>query len=71
MGVFNTAIIENDGTRWGDGVFALEADSQEDAEALAAHIVSDDIVLEVQIMLEAKGVYSATGEMISKLPAHK
>jgi hypothetical protein len=67
-GLFNTAIIENDGTTWGSGIFAIECQSKEEAEDMRAHITSPEIVAEVARMLEAKGTYSFSGVMLSKLP---
>lgn len=71
-GLFNTAIIENIGTRWGSGVFAIDAESEADAKQLEAWLVSAVMQEEVKKLLKLKNdTHSISGPMLSKLPMHK
>ena len=67
-GLFNTAIVENDGTKWGSGIFGMEAWSLEEAKKLERWLVSEEIQKEVSKMLKLKGTYSLSGPMMEKLP---
>lgn len=67
-GLFNTAIVENNGTKWGSGIFALDANSKEEAKKLEQWLVSKEIQQEVAKLLELKNVYSCSGPMMEKLP---
>ena len=70
-GLFNTAIIKNDGTKWGSGAFGLDANSKKEAEKLEQWLVSKEIQTEVQKMLALKNQYSFTGAMMKKLPFYE
>lgn len=67
-GLFNTAIIENTGVKWGSGIFALDANSKDDAIKLEEWLVSDIIKQEVQKLLLLKNTHSFSGPMMEKLP---
>lgn len=67
-GLFNTAIVKNDGTKWGSGIFGLDASSQEEAEILEKWLVSKEIQEEVQRMLTLKNTHTFSGPMMEKLP---
>ena len=67
-GLFNTSIVKNDGTKWGSGIFGLDANSKEEAEKLEQWLVSTEIQEEVQRMLTLKNTHSFSGPMMEKLP---
>jgi hypothetical protein len=67
-GIFNTAIIKNDGTKWSSGIFALDAMSEEEAKTLETWLTTDVIVKEVNKMLLLKNTHSFSGPMMCKLP---
>lgn len=67
-GLFNTAIVKNDGTKWGSGIFGLDASSKEEAEKLEKWLVSDEIQQEVSKMLTLKNTHTFSGPMMGKLP---
>lgn len=67
-GLFNTAIVENDGTKWGSGIFGLDAASKEEAEKLEEWLVSNEIQEEVSKMLTLKNTHTFSGPMMEKLP---
>ena len=67
-GLFNTAIVKNNGTKWGSGIFGLDADSKEEAEKLEQWLVSDTIQDEVKKILKLKNTHSFSGPMMMKLP---
>ena len=67
-GLFNTAIVDNDGTKWGSGIFGLEAWSLEEAKKLERWLVSEEIQTEVSKILKLKDTYSLSGPMMEKLP---
>lgn len=67
-GLFNIAIVENDGTKWGSGIFGLDANSKEEAEKLEKWLVSKEIQTEVQTMLTIKNTHTFSGPMMEKLP---
>ena len=67
-GLFNTAIVENDGTKWGSGIFALDASSKEEAKKLEQWLVSEEMQKEVSKLLALKNVYTFSGPMMEKLP---
>lgn len=67
-GLFNTAIVENNGTKWGSGIFGLDANSIEEAEKLEKWLVSSEIQQEVSKILALKNTYSVSGPMMEKLP---
>jgi hypothetical protein len=67
-GLFNTAIVENNGIKWGSGIFGLDANSKEEAEQLEKWLVSKEIQEEVQRMLTLKNTHTFSGPMMKKLP---
>lgn len=67
-GLFNTAIVKNDGTKWGSGIFGLDASSKTEAEKLEKWLVSKEIQDEVQQMLTLKNTHTFSGPMMEKLP---
>ena len=67
-GLFNTAIVENNGIKWGSGIFGLDANSKEEAEQLEKWLVSKEIQEEVQRMLTLKNTHTFSGPMMRKLP---
>jgi hypothetical protein len=67
-GLFNTAIVKNDGTKWGSGIFGLDASSKEEAEKLEKWLVSDEMQEEVAKLLALKNVYTFSGPMMETLP---
>lgn len=67
-GLFNTTIVKNDGTKWGSGIFGLDASSKEEAEKLEQWVVSKEIQEEVQRMLTLKNTHTFSGPMMEKLP---
>lgn len=67
-GLFNTSIVKNDGTKWGSGIFGLDANSKEEAEKLEQWLVSNEIQEEVQQMLTLKNTHTFSGPMMEKLP---
>lgn len=67
-GLFNTAIVENNGTKWGSGIFGLDANSIEEAEKLEKWLVSSEIQQEVSKILALKNTYTFSGPMMEKLP---
>ena len=67
-GLFNTSIVKNDGTKWGSGIFGLDANSKEEAEKLEQWLVSKEIQDEVQTMLTLKNTHTFSGPMMEKLP---
>jgi hypothetical protein len=70
-GLFNTAVIKNDGILWCHKVLALESSSEDEANKLAEWLVSDVIQQEVRKLLKVKGSYTISQEMIKKLPNYK
>ena len=66
--LFNTAIVENNGIKWGSGIFGLDANSKEEAEQLEKWLVSKEIQEEVQRMLTLKNTHTFSGPMMRKLP---
>jgi hypothetical protein len=69
-GLFNVSVVQNNGVKWGSGIFALDASSQADADALAQWLTSSTIQTEVQKMLTLKNTHSFSGPMMEKLPLH-
>ena len=69
-GLFNVSVVKNTGVQWGSGIFALDASTKADADALAAWLVSPTIQTEVQKMLTLKNTHSFSGPMMEKLPYH-
>ena len=67
-GLFNTAIVKNDGTKWGSGIFALDANSKKEAVQLEQWLVSDTIQNAVKKILKLKNTHSFSGPMMKKLP---
>lgn len=67
-GLFNTAIVKNDGTKWGSGIFGLDVHSKEEAEKLEQWLVSTAMQEEVQKMLTLKNTHTFSGPMMEKLP---
>lgn len=67
-GLFNTTIVKNDGTKWGSGIFGIDANSKEEAEALERWLVSREMQEEVQRMLTLKNTHTFSGPMMMKLP---
>jgi hypothetical protein len=67
-GLFNTTIVKNDGTKWGSGIFGLDASSKEEAEKLEQWVVSKEMQAEVQRMLTLKNTHTFSGPMMEKLP---
>ena len=70
-GLFNTAIIENDGTQWGSGCFAIEASSEQEARDIEAWMTSDEIQNEVRKLLALKNTHTMSGPMLACLPHYK
>jgi hypothetical protein len=70
-GLFNTAVIKNDGMIWSGKVYAFESSSEDEANKLAEWLVSDVIQQEVRKFLEEKKTYAISQEMIKKLPNYK
>lgn len=67
-GLFNTSIVKNNGTKWGSGIFGLDANSKEEAEKLEQWLVSKEMQEEVQQMLTLKNTHTFSGPMMEKLP---
>jgi hypothetical protein len=67
-GLFNTAIVKNDGTKWGSGIFGLSAKNIKEANTLEQWLVSDAIQEEVRKILKLKNTHSFSGPMMEKLP---
>jgi hypothetical protein len=67
-GLFNTSIVKNDGTKWGSGIFGLDANSKEEAKKLEQWLVSKEMQEEVQRMLTLKNTHTFSGPMMEKLP---
>jgi hypothetical protein len=67
-GLFNTSIVKNDGTKWGSGIFGLDANSKEEAKKLEQWLVSKEMQEEVQQMLTLKNTHTFSGPMMEKLP---
>jgi hypothetical protein len=67
-GLFNTAIVKNDGTKWGSGIFGLDANSLEEATKLEQWLVSSTIQEEVSKILTLKNTHTFSGPMMEKLP---
>lgn len=67
-GLFNTSIVKNDGTKWGSGIFGLDANSKKEAEKLEQWLVSKEMQEEVQQMLTLKNTHTFSGPMMEKLP---
>lgn len=67
-GLFNTAIVKNDGTKWGSGIFGLDANSAEEAKKLEQWLVSPEIQNEVSKILALKNTHTFSGPMMEKLP---
>ena len=67
-GLFNTSIVKNDGTKWGSGIFGLDASSKKEAEKLEQWLVSKEMQEEVQRMLTLKNTHTFSGPMMEKLP---
>lgn len=67
-GLFNTAIVKNDGTKWGSGIFGIEVKSIDEAKKLEKWLTSKEIQHEVYKMLTIKNTYSCSGPMMEKLP---
>jgi hypothetical protein len=70
-GLFNVAIIKNDGVKWGSGLFAFDCSSEEDAEKLKEWLISPIIQIEVKKLLSIKNTHSISGPMIKKLPHYE
>jgi hypothetical protein len=71
-GLFNTTVIQNNGIQWGSGVFALDAETEEDAKKLKEWLISPTIQKEVKKLLALKGgTHSISGPMVSLLPYYK
>lgn len=70
-GLFNAVALPYDNQKWFSGVFALEAESEQDALELKAWLQSDTIRNEVNTLLQMNNSYSFSGVMFSMLPAHK
>lgn len=68
LGRFNTAVIKNDGVKWGSGMFALDCSTKNEAEKLEEWLTSDEIVKEVNILLHLKDTHSFSGAMAGLLP---
>lgn len=67
-GLFNTSIVENDGTKWSSGIFGLDASNKKEAEQLEKWMVSEEIQTEVSKLLSLKNTHSISGPMMEKLP---
>lgn len=67
-GLFNTAIVKNDGTKWGSGIFGLDASSLEEANKLEQWLTSSTIQEEVSKILTLKNTHTFSGPMMEKLP---
>ena len=70
-GLFNVTIIKNNGVKWGSGLFAFDAESEQDAKDLATWLTSDIMQNEIRKLLKIKNTYSISGPMIQKLPRHR